>query len=255
MPEYEIYALKYAGPRRGLGAVVMWNQDWDKIFERSFYIWCLKGPDGPIVVDAGTKPDLAIKNELPGYVGPVEVLSALGVEADEVKHLILTHLHWDHANGVSLFPNAKVYVQEQEYEFWANDPLAKRPLFSSLVDAESINYLIDLQKKERLVLLKGDREIFPGIECLLAPGHTVGLQVVAVSTKKGTAIVCSDCAHIFRNYHEDWPSIFITDLRAWLKSYDKLRERVFSPDLVFPGHDILMTSNYPAVAPNVTRLV
>jgi len=254
MSDYEIYALKYAGPREGSGAVVMWNQDWEKSFERAYYIWCIKGPQGPIVVDAGTNPDTARKNGMPGYVGPVEVLAALGVEADQVKHLILTHLHWDHAEA-SFFPNAQVYVQEQEYEFWANDPLARRPIFRGLVDEKAINYLVDLQKRGKLVLLKGDQEILPGIECLLAPGHTVGLQAVAVNTNKGTAILCSDCAHISRNYREDWPSIYITDLRAWLKSYDKLRERASSPDLVFPGHDIAMLKNYPVVAPNVTRLV
>lgn len=255
MSEYEIYALKYAGPREGSGAVVMWNRDWDKKAKRAYYIWCLKGPDGPIVVDAGIAPDMAQKNGVPDYVNPVEVLSALGFEADQVKHLILTHLHWDHANGVSLFPNASVYVQEQEYEFWTEDPLARRPVFAGPFDPGAISYLADLRQKGKLVLLKGDQEIFPGIECLLAPGHTVGLQAVAVSTGKGTAILGSDCAHTFRNYREDWPSVYITDLRAWLRSYDKLRQKASSLDLLFPGHDILMSENYPVVAQSVTRLV
>ena len=199
-------------------------------------------------------PDLARKNEIPDYVSPVEMLSALGVEADKVRHLILTHMHWDHAGGTSLFPNATVYIQEQEYEFWTADPLARRPVFAGTFAPEVVTYLAKPRQQERLVLLKGDQKILPGIQCLLAPGHTMGLQAVEVSTNKGTAILCSDCAHTFRNFRESWPSIFITDLRAWLKSYDKLHERAGSLDMVFPGHDILMTENYPVVAPNITRL-
>ena len=76
-----------------------------------------------------------------------------------------------------------------------------------------------------------------------------------MSTEEGTAILGSDCAHMFDNYKEDWPSSLIFDLKAWMESYDKLRSKVSSPDLLFPGHDPLMTTRYPTVAKDVTRLV
>ena len=94
----------------------------------------------------------------------------------------------------------------------------------------------------------------PGIECLLSPGHTVALQTVAVNTGRGTAIVGSDCAHVFRNYEEDWPSSLIVDLVGWMKTYTRLRGKVSSSDLLFPGHDRLLLANYPKVAEDVTRL-
>ncbi len=87
------------------------------------------------------------------------------------------------------------------------------------------------------------------------PTHTVALQGVAVKTAKGTAILGSDCAHTFRNYREDWPSSLITDLVGWMKSYEKLRAKAPSLDLLFPGHDSLVSQNYPQVAADVTRLV
>ncbi len=40
-----------------------------------------------------------------------------------------------------------------------------------------------------------------------------------------------------------------------MKTYDKLRERVSSSDLFFPGHDRLLLENYPEVAEDITRLV
>ena len=57
------------------------------------------------------------------------------------------------------------------------------------------------------------------------------------------------------NYYEDWPSALIVDLVGWMKTYDKLRERVSSPDLLFPGHDRLLMENYPEAAKDITRLV
>ncbi len=168
---------------------------------------------------------------------------------------MLTHIHWDHASGVSLFPGATFYVQEREYRFWLEDPIATRPPFRHVSDETCKAYLASLEGKDRLVLVKGDQEILPGVECLLAPGHTVALQAVAVNTARGTAILGSDCAHTFRNYREDWPSALITDLVGWMKTYDKLRMKASSVDLLFPGHDYLMATQYPEVAKDVTRLV
>ena len=233
----------------------MWRRDWDKQVQRSYYLWCLRGEKETVVVDAGIPPELARERNLAGYVNPVEVLSRIGVKAGEVRHLILTHIHWDHSSGVSLFPNATFYVQEEEFNFAIKDPIALRPAFAATADPKSKALIGSLEGTKRLVLLKGDREILPGIECLLAPGHTVALQVVAVKTGKGTAIVGSDCAHTFQNYREDWPSCLIVDLVGWMKSYDKVRKKASSPDLLFPGHDPLMSSDYPEVTKDVTRLV
>jgi glyoxylase-like metal-dependent hydrolase (beta-lactamase superfamily II) len=105
------------------------------------------------------------------------------------------------------------------------------------------------------MIVRGDQEILPGIELLLAPGHTPGLQAVSVNTAKGTAILGSDCGHLFRNYEEEMPSCFITDLPAWMRTYDKLKSKVSSLSLLFPGHDAKMATQFPSVAEGVTRLV
>jgi len=255
MVEYSIFALKYAGPLQSSGAFLVWMKDWEKTAQRNYYIWCIKGEKETVIVDAGVSPELARAKNLAGYVNPAEVLRRVGVNAREVKHVVLTHIHWDHSSGIGLFPEAIFYVQEQEFRFWLKDPIAKRPPFRHVADDSSNAYLASLEGTNRLALLSGDREILPGIECLLAPGHTVALQAVAVRTSKGTAVLGSDCGHIFRNYREDWPSSLIVDLVGWMKSYDKLRAKASSLDLIFPGHDLLMAQDYPRVAEDVTRLV
>jgi len=253
--EYKIYALKYAGPFTRSGAQIMWNKDWEKVVSSNYYIWCIKGCGETIILDTGIVPSLAKKLELPGYVSPVEILFRINVKADEVRRVIISHLHFDHANGVSLFPNATFYIQEKEYRFWIKDRIASRPPFKMSGDETSSAYLKSLEGTDRLSLLKGDQKILPGIECLLAAGHSIANQAVAVNTNKGTAILGSDCGHLFRNYQDDWPSMYITNMVEWMKTYDKLRARVSSMDLLFPGHDPIMSEDYPKIAEGVTQLV
>jgi glyoxylase-like metal-dependent hydrolase (beta-lactamase superfamily II) len=255
MVEYNIYALRYAGPFTSSGAFLMWMKDWERVAERNYYLWCLKGVEETLIVDTGVSPEPAQQRKLPGYISPAEILSRIDVKANEVKHVILTHIHWDHAGGLNLFPHAKIYVQEEEHRFWMEDPVAKRPPFGFYSDETIKAYLNDIDRAGRLVLIRGDQKILPGIECLLAPGHSIALQAVAVNTAKGTAILGSDAAHLFRNYREDWPSALINDMVAWMRTYDKLRARVTSLDLLFPGHDPIMSQNYSEVAPGVTLLV
>ncbi len=255
LPIYEIYAVKYAGPLIGSVAMVFWNTDWDKKIERNYYIWVVRGNGETLIVDCGVAPALAKARQIPGYVSPVDVLKRIGIEASKVKRVIITHVNFDHISGIELYPNATFYIQEKEFNFWIKDPLAQKPPFRMVTDPVGNAYLARLEGTEKLVLINGDQEILPGVELVFAPGHTPGLQAVAVNTAKGTAIIGSDCAHLFRNYEEEIPSCFIIDIVAWMKTYDKLKSKVSSLDLLFPGHDMKMLTDFPKVAEDITRLV
>jgi glyoxylase-like metal-dependent hydrolase (beta-lactamase superfamily II) len=254
MPDYSIYALKYAGPFVRATPLLVWFKDRDQLTTINYYIFVVRNAEETLVVDAGIRPEEAANRNTEGYVSPATVLARLGVRADAVRHVILTHLHWDHASGISLFPNATFYVQREEFRFWAKDPIAQRPPFRNIGDSTSEAELRAMEGTDRLVLLDGEAEILPGIEVWPAPGHTPGMQAVAVQTARGQVVLGSDTAHVFRNFREDWPSALITDLPAWLRSYDMLRARLQSPDLFFPGHDEALSANYPVVAEDITRL-
>ena len=255
LPIYELYAVKYAGPFPRPMAKVIWNTEWEKETEINYYIWVIKGKDETLIVDCGVAPTLAQEMNLQGYVNPVDVLASIGIEASKIKRVIITHINFDHISGIELFHNATFYVQKKEFDFWIKDPIAQKPPFLLMSDPVGNSHLAKLEGTERLVLIDGDREILPGIELLLAPGHTPGLQTVAVNTARGTAILGSDCGHIFRNYEEEIPSCFIADMVSWMRSYDKLKAKVSSLNLLFPGHDMKMFTDYPEVAGDITQLV
>ena len=254
---YEIYALKYAGPSAGKLALLRWNEGWDEDVDRNYYVWAIKGKEGFTVVDTGAGPIMAAERKLKDYTNPIEVLARIGADNSNVVRVIITHIHFDHAGGAEMFekafPGAIFYAQKKEFAFWTADPIAEKAPFRAVSDRYAIKALASMETSGRLRLVDGDLKIGTEMELLFAPGHTVGLQAVAVTTTKGTAIVASDCAHIAQSFKDDIPSCFITDLVSWMKTYDKLRNRA-SVEFIFPGHDTLMLTGYPLVAEDVTKL-
>ncbi len=208
-------------------------------------------------MDSGVGLSGARQRKLATYVNPVEVLARIGVIGSNVKKVIMTHMHFDHVGGMEMFPtafpNATFYVQKKEYDFWMKSPYSKRPQFNR--DEVGLKAMADLEGTERLVFICGDQKMMPGIEVLFAPGHTPGLQTVAVNTAKGTAFVASDLTHIHRALREDLTGTVYTDSISSLASYDKVKAKAASLDLIFVGHDVNMYNDFPKVAQDVTRLV
>ncbi len=254
---YEIYALKYAGPFTRKLAYALYGKGWDENIQINYYIWAIRGKDEFIVVDTGCGLSGARQRELASYVNPAEVLARIGADGSNVRKVIMTHMHFDHVGGMEMFPTAfpkaTFYVQKKEYDFWMKSPFSKRPQFNR--DEVALKAMADLEGTDRLVMICGDQKIMPGIEVLLAPGHTPGLQTVAVNTAKGTAIVASDLSHIHRALKEDLSGTIYVDLIGCLASYDKIRSRAASLELIFVGHDMNLYTDFPRVAEDVTRLV
>jgi hypothetical protein len=51
----------------------MWFKEWERVVERNYYIWCLKGKNETVVMDAGVAPELAADKNLTGYNSPAGV--------------------------------------------------------------------------------------------------------------------------------------------------------------------------------------
>jgi N-acyl homoserine lactone hydrolase len=106
-------------------------------------------------------------------------LGELGRTADDVKIVINSHFHWDHAGGNRLFPHARFLVQSNEYRFAHHpDGFISRPYEQAYFDC-GIEYQ----------LLSGDAMIKPGVAALTTPGHTPGHQSLMVRLPSGAVLI------------------------------------------------------------------
>lgn len=160
----------------------------------------------------------------PGLImqgGPViGALAELGVEPGEIKDVILTHLHFDHAEGLAAWPQRRTFVHRVETEA----PYAQ--LVSGMLEMANLS------------LLDGEQgEIEPGIRWLRTPGHSDGLISLCVDTVDGLVVVASDCVGPLPEYFDDMdlPEDFGPEREELLAQWRRIRD--LEPAVVIPGHN------------------
>jgi glyoxylase-like metal-dependent hydrolase (beta-lactamase superfamily II) len=124
----------------------------------------------------------------------IESLNQHNIKPDEISDVILTHLHFDHAGGISsykneefklTFPNARHHIQGEQWE-WAMNP-AEKDRASFISERFTI-----IKQKEKLNLLDAAGPLFKNIELMVMYGHTQGMQLVKVSDSHNTLLYCAD---------------------------------------------------------------
>jgi len=101
----------------------------------------------------------------------------------------------------------------------------------------------------------GNFELFPGISLHLIGGHTMGLQVVRVSTRRGWVVLASDASHFYANMEQSRPFPIVWSLADMVQGYGRLRELAESAAHIIPGHDPLVLERYPAPAKDLEGIV
>lgn len=182
----------------------------------------LESAEHKIIVDTGgTAPDG--KKWMPYQRRDQESmesqLAAIHVDPKDIDTVILTHLHWDHAGNNELFTNAKFYVQKKECEDFHQPG----------VDAEVV-------ARTEYTLVDGDVELYPGIQLILAPGHSPGMQCVLVSTDSGKKMIMGDLIPMYENWEAEpkIPNGGFYDLEVIRNSVKKTAGLC---DEILPGHD------------------
>ena len=195
---YEVYALKY-GERDTKTCQFFYRDDKHDPLTLHYFVWLILGGPHPVLVDTGFLEDDAEARGIRNYVRPSTVVEKVaGVKANAIPMALISHLHYDHWAGHSLFPNAEYWVQKDEVAFWTG-PYAGKPAFRGSANVEQLSKLVPLNYGTKLKIIDGDREVLPGITCHRVGGHTAGLQIVSVKTKNGTVVLTSDASHFYRN--------------------------------------------------------
>ncbi len=208
MKEYTLRLFTNAmGPQREKSRFTYLNFYGQKV-DIPYIIWYIEGADKKILIDAGCSSKDYVEvikgGTEEGFVAggetfkdvvdvtPFEAgLKKFGVTPGEIDVIILTHLHWDHIMGVKKCKKAKVFVQEEEWRGAFNHHAIMEFAYAPRWYYEEMR---------NLEFVRGDAELFPGIEVVFSPGHTPGGQSVVVNTKKGQYVVTGYCG-VYDNFY------------------------------------------------------
>ena len=202
-------------------------------------------PDGPLLIDTGMRSAeraMEVHRLGPHNVGPDQTipaqLAAHGYAPEDIAQVHLTHLHYDHAGGCGLLPNARFVLQRGEL-MAAAAPIGPEALEIGgkglFFDRADVAELVDPLWR-RVDLMEGDYEPCPGIRCVLyANSHTPGHQCIYVETAAGTVAIIGDIARkVELNIEKEiMPGLFY-DLESMRRALIDIKSRA---DIILPTHD------------------
>lgn len=249
---YRIYAVRYAH-RQCTTSECFYGDYHVSPMAMDYFVWALTNGTETVVVDLGFTEAVGTRRGRQFLRCPGQGLAALGVDCTAVRHVILTHFHYDHVGNYALFPHATFYVQDAEMAFYTGRH-ASLGAFRHSVEVDDVCALVRLNYEGRLAFVDGSREIVPGVTVHHVGGHTAGMQIVTVAHARGRAVVASDASHYYRNFAERIPFNTLHDLPGMYAAFAKIRELASSEDLVLPGHDPLVLERLTKVGDGIVEL-
>ena len=247
MSRYEIYAIKYAHhARRAVENFLDGKGDpHDGPMPLDYFVWLIRGEGREIVVDTGFSAAMAMKRGRQHLRCPAETLLTLGCDASRVKDVVITHLHYDHVGSFELFPAATFHLQDVEMRY-ATGRHMQQPQYGGAYEVEDVVGMVRRAYAGRVRFHEGDAELCAGVSLHLIGGHTMGLQVVRVETRRGAVVLASDASHFYANMEQQRPFPIVWSVPDMVQGYRRLRELAQSPDHIIPGHDPRVLERYPA---------
>ena len=219
-----------------------------------YFVWVIRNAERTLLVDTGFDHVEGAERGRKIERLPREGLAMLGIEAEAIEDVIVSHLHYDHAGTLGDYPNARFHLQEVEMAYATGACMCHEALRFPY----TVNHVCEMVRhvySGRVKFADGDCEIAPGITAHLLGGHAKGIQAVRVMTADGPLVLASDTAHYYENFEKYRPFIITHDVEATLRGYDRLRELAdHRLERIVPGHDPLVMGRFPASDPRLTGI-
>jgi glyoxylase-like metal-dependent hydrolase (beta-lactamase superfamily II) len=250
---YKVYALKYecAGINSAVGSVA--GASSADSLDVCYMIWFLKGTNGRnILVDAGFVDTAGKKS----YVRPDLILGDINIKPDDITDIIITHPHFDHINGLSLFPKGKVWMQKKDFDYFVVD-LWKDSTIQAGFKEDDVRTLIDVALDGRLNLVEGDNiEIIPGLRVFTGSTHTKENQYLLVNSESDNKVLlASDAIWFYLNLWRMTPiETYVMDPKAYVDAMKRMKTLVTDERFIIPGHDNLVFSKFEKVNDRVVMI-
>jgi glyoxylase-like metal-dependent hydrolase (beta-lactamase superfamily II) len=247
---YEVYAIKYGHHDRRAADNFIGGDPHDGSMPLDFFVWAIVNEKRTWLVDTGFDEVMAKKRQR-HIVKPIaEGLAAIGVKAETVENVIISHLHYDHTGNYDLFPRASYHLQDCEMAYATGRCMCHAELKKPF-EEEDVVAMVRKVFAGRVAFHDGTAEVAPGISVHHIGGHSKGLQCVRVNTRRGPVVVASDTTHLYAHFEQGRVFPLVYHVGEVLEGYDTLRRLAGSPQRVIPGHDPLVLARYPAAKPGL----
>lgn len=254
-PRYEIYAIRYATLPDFPVAELVAGADPVRKLDIAMMIWLVRGNGRNILVDSGFYHDRFFKEwHVNDFTKPSDALKPLGLKPEDITDVVVTHMHWDHSDGVDLFPNARIWIQKDELQYYAGEAWQSKDTHGG-IDPEDVLTLVRLNTLGRVGMINGDaQEILPGVTCYTGGRHTYASQYVGVNTSAGTVVLASDNMYLYENLEKHVPIAATLDAVSNLHAQDRMKQLAASPGLIIPGHDPAVMTKFPNPFPGIAKI-
>ena len=249
---YEIYAIRYATMSRRTPHMnhLLPDPHETSAQDLDYFVWLIRGYGRDILVDTGFNAAEAQARNRKLTLNPVEALARFGVRAEAIRDVVVTHLHYDHAGNLDLFPNARFHLQDREMSY-ATGRCMCHGVLRHPFSVEHVTLMVRHVFSERVTFHAGDGEVAPGVTLHRVGGHSDGLQVVRVETARGPVVLASDASHYYANMHRKSPFPILYNLGDMFEGWNIVARLAGHSDRVIPGHDPIVTEIYPRAGDEV----
>jgi len=251
---YEVYAIRYAhnGDARSV-ANFIGGDSHDVPMPLDYFVWAVRGARRTFVIDTGFDKAMAAKRKRELLRSPGEGLKMIGIDPTSVEDVIITHMHYDHAGNHDLFPRAKFHLQDAEMAYCTGRCMCHHTLRHPF-EVDDVLSMVRKNFDGRVRFHDGATKIAPGVELHLIGGHSKGLQVARVWTRRGWVVIASDATHFYAHFEQGRVFPITYNVGDTLEGYTTLRGLVDDPVNIIPGHDPLVLSRYPAAGPGLENI-
>lgn len=171
-------------------------------------------------------------------------LAAAGYKPEDIDHVVVSHFHGDHINGIRLkngqltFPKARIHVPKPEWAFWMDDarmaaaPEAMKGAFGA------VRRVFNGLPSEQLLRFEPGAELAPGIRSEAAFGHTPGMSTFTVSSEGQRFIFVADLTNVPALFarNPDWAVMFDMDAEAARQSRRRVFEHIVKDKMLAGGY-------------------
>lgn len=243
---YTLTALK-TGSLRVWKAAMTYMSGFDQQLDLPVWAVAVEGNGVRALIDTGIRDHDRWDRELnPCWRAedePIEAaLAELGWSVNSIDLVLLSHLHYDHAENNTAFTNARFVVSRAEWEY------AKNPIPSQAKLYDFAWTSPDVTEMDYQLIAVDDYDVMPGLRLIQTPGHSRGHQSVLVSTAEGVVCVAGDAACLPESFSTPSPPGGATSIEQGFASLERIRA---SADRVLMNHDPNLAkfqqSDFPAI--------